>query len=115
MPDVCAANSARGGSAMRTREEQISRLRNDLRAGKSDIIEWEDMSKACIAEAHILEAEARAEARVRAEIARDSERLDWLCHMISGYQIQEVGRIMPYGGGLDSWRKAIDAAREVGE
>lgn len=100
---------------MRTREEQIIELRQDLRSGKTDIVEWGDMSKQCIATAHILEAEHRAEQRVRAEIARDSERLDWLLsrthYGIPGFDPVVSGRT-PLERKADLIR-AIDAAREA--
>ena len=70
----------------------------------------------------IEEAKRRAEQRVRAEIARDSERLDWL----SG-TVQEIRRVsnrptqwvLEFSTPLrsldrDDLLQAIDAAREVG-
>lgn len=63
---------------MRTREDQIK----DLASLFIDI--WDDCpySKEAATE-HILEAEHRAEQRVRTEIGRDSERLDWLAETVS--------------------------------
>lgn len=64
----------------------------------------------------IEEAERRAEERVRAEIARDSERLDWLLahshYGIPGFDPVVSGRT-PEKRRADLLR-AIDAAREVG-
>lgn len=102
---------------MRTREEQIADI-----AGKiNNKSVWIPDVKA-FAEHHIIEAERRTEQRVRAEIARDSERLDWLVGAL-----QEVSRvsnrptrwILEFRMRLDSLdrdtlRQAIDAAREVG-
>lgn len=107
---------------MMTREEQIAELRQDLRSGKTDIVEWEDMSKQCIATTHILEAERRAEQRVRAEIGRDSERLDWLVgvvqsiHRTSNMPTQWIleFRTKLASFDRDDLRQAIDAAREAG-
>lgn len=109
---------------MRTREEQISELRKDLVAGKSDVVMWNDMDKLCIAEAHILEAERRAEQRVRAEVGRDSERLDWLadqqCQFVNMGLGDQPLRIINdcMGDEMASsydLREAIDAARNGGE
>ncbi|WP_338332815.1 hypothetical protein [Acetobacter sp. LMG 32666] len=92
------------------------------------------MSRFCIAKAHILEAERRAEQRVRAEIARDSERLDWLesgccdvrfrsepiadtgdadvyCDIVQHRMAKPRERVI---GSSETIRAAIDAAREVG-
>lgn len=105
---------------MRTREEQIAKLRMDIKAGKTDILEWEDMSRFCIAKAHILEAERRAEQRVRAEIGRDSERLDWLGGNVTlsaryflrgGWAVMHLDEALGHG---ETLRQAIDAARKVG-
>ncbi|CEF54570.1 hypothetical protein [Acetobacter ghanensis] len=104
---------------MMTREEQTlelaKRLAYPLRYDDGHIREAEDM---------ILEAEHRAEQRVRAEIGLDSERLDWI-----GTQDVVIGEY----GGNPQWEKVllaryqrtlpadlldirvtIDAAREVG-
>ena len=66
------------------------------------------------AEKIILEAEHRAEQRVRAEIGRDSERLDWLLsrsyYGIPGFDPKVSGRD-PSARKADLIR-AIDAARE---
>ncbi|WP_278368628.1 hypothetical protein [Acetobacter orientalis] len=103
---------------MRTREEQIADI-----AGKiNNKSVWIPDVKA-FAEHHIIEAERRAEQRVRAEIGRDSERLDWL-----GSQDVVIGefdspewkevllaryqRSMP--ADLADIRDTIDVAREVG-
>ncbi|MFT8541403.1 hypothetical protein [Acetobacter sp.] len=68
---------------------------------------------------HIEEAERRAEQRVRAEIARDSERLDWLSdgqHQLA--VCDGIGVVVTDDSGEthihDDIRQAIDAAREVG-
>ena len=84
-------------------------------------------------EDHILEAERRAEARVRAEIARDSERLDWLesnccdvrfrdspiadtgdvivyCDIIEHHMVEPKERTI---SSSETIRAAIDAAREI--
>lgn len=68
---------------------------------------------------HILEAERRAEQRVRAEIARDSERLDWLSdgqHELAVFD--SIGVVVTDDSGEthihEDIRQAIDAAREVG-
>ncbi|MBO1325384.1 hypothetical protein K2X14_11405 [Acetobacter sp. TBRC 12305] len=99
---------------MRTREEQISHLSVALFNQHVDI-------DACIklARKYILEAERRAEQRVRAEIGRDSERLDWLDKTrfvtledaIIGWRISVIGnRLFSMKGTV---RQAIDAAREL--
>ncbi|MCG0998150.1 hypothetical protein [Acetobacter persici] len=71
------------------------------------------------------EAERRAEQRVRAEIARDSERLDWLENNSGvSFELDQNTR-KNYGNIEVRWnetdvaygrtvRDAIDAAREVG-
>lgn len=67
-----------------------------------------------------LEAERRAEQRVRAEIGRDSERLDWLeelpladIHRVCGGW--EIGiNHVSFSEGKQTLRETIDAAREVG-
>ena len=70
----------------------------------------------------IEEAERRAEQRVRAEIGRDSERLDWLERQISKNHACEALRTCRCGTAsyaIDEWkctqsgslRDAIDAAR----
>ncbi|MFT9025973.1 hypothetical protein [Acetobacter indonesiensis] len=100
---------------MRTREEQISDLANDVAA-----VVCSDAEGISLAQSHILEAERRAEQRVRAEIGRDSERLDWLeklpladIHRIgSGWRIG-VNNIS-FSEGKMTLRETIDAAREVG-
>lgn len=101
---------------MRTREEQISALAFEI-----DGVQAKESTKRYV-EQHLIEAERRAEQRARAEIARDSERLDWL----SG-TVQEIRRVsnrptqwvLEFSIPLrsldhDDLRQAIDAAREVG-
>ncbi|MCG4261327.1 hypothetical protein K6W36_12205 [Acetobacter senegalensis] len=103
---------------MRTREEQISALRNQI----FTVDCFTSLTEAhAAAEAHILEAERRAEQRVRAEIGRDSERLDWLgCSLVSLVIMKARSKRhilnVKLSGPLPalSFRKAIDAAREVG-
>lgn len=58
---------------MRTREEQIADLTDTFTSNECRRDSAEEILTAAI-----LEAERRAEQRVRAEIGRDSERLDWL-------------------------------------
>lgn len=57
---------------MRTRDEQIEDACQQLEnaKGHANVVNW--------MRGHIIEAERRAEQRVRAEIGRDSERLDYL-------------------------------------
>ncbi|ATJ91578.1 hypothetical protein [Acetobacter tropicalis] len=103
---------------MRTREEQIAAL-----AFKIGGVQASNATKQS-AEAHILEAERRAEQRVRAEIGRDSERLDWLEKSgKTGIRLvaneEEEGGIVLDDDCLGDFtastvREAIDAAREVG-
>lgn len=66
------------------------------------------------------EAERRAEQRVRAEIGRDSERLDWLSRNFRTCTIYADGT-QPFSPNHKlrtlkgrSFRQAIDSAREVG-
>lgn len=82
---------------MRTREEQIAAL-----AFKIGGVQASNATKQS-AEAHILEAERRAEQRVRAEIGRDSERLDWL-----GDQDVIIGK---YNG--KGWEKVFLARYQI--
>lgn len=99
---------------MRTREEQISAL-----AFKIGGVQASNATKQS-AEAHILEAERRAEQRVREKIARDSERLDWLENTRSviledannGWRVTISG--IEFSLMEETARNAIDAAREVG-
>ncbi|GBQ36096.1 hypothetical protein [Acetobacter fabarum] len=97
---------------MRTREEQITELAHRL-ACQNDRLEDGHIQDAT---GVILEAERRAEQRVRAEIARDSERLDWLLahshYGIPGFDPVVSGRT-PEKRRTDLIQ-AIDAAREVG-
>ncbi|GAN66865.1 hypothetical protein AA0481_0608 [Acetobacter orientalis NRIC 0481] len=95
---------------MRTRDEQIDSLYHDYiytALSRSDF------------RAHILEAESRAEQRVRAEIGRDSERLDWLEKTRSVVlEDADNGWCVTIGGiefslREETARNAIDAAREV--
>lgn len=67
----------------------------------------------------IEEAERRAEERVRAEIARDSERLDWLERGFKSCTAYMNGDVA-FSPGISvrnlrgpDFRSAIDAAREV--
>ena len=102
---------------MRTRDEQIAHL-------SCAIFNQHDNIDECIALArkYILEAERRAEQRVRAEIARDSERLDWLAgtaREISRVSNRPTRWVLEFSTPLRSLdhndlRSAIDAAREVG-
>lgn len=118
MPDVCASNETGAIRTMRTRDEQIEDLANAVAS-----VVCTDAEGINLAQEHILEAESRAEQRVRAEIGRDSERLDWI-----GTQDVVIGE---YGGAkwkevllsryqrtlpadLVDIRVTIDAAREVG-
>ena len=98
--------------AMRTREEQIEDLTSLF--GEEGTFTFVDDRDA--ATKHILEAERRAEQRVRAEIGRDSERLDWLLSQahygIPGFDPKVSGRD-PTARKADLIR-AIDSAREVG-
>ncbi|MCG4254220.1 hypothetical protein K6W37_10015 [Acetobacter senegalensis] len=114
---------------MRTREEQIAALASEFvtETGMGDGFSLMN------ARAHILEAERRAEQRVRAEIARDSERLDWLesgccdvrfrpepiadtgdadvyCDIVQHHMSNPKERVI---GSAYTIRSAIDAAREV--
>ena len=103
---------------MRTREEQASVLMQVVwDAG------WRPSDAYDLAMREILEAERRGEARVRAEIARDSERLDWLEGIVeAGFRVSPIGRGISgvsfnhgYGGiSAATLRSALDAAREVG-
>lgn len=115
---------------MRTREEQIADLASLF--GEEGTFTFVDDRDA--ATKHILEAERRAEHRVRAEIARDSERLDWLesgccdvrfrsepiadtgdadvyCDVVQHHMSDPKERVI---GSRETIRAAIDAAREVG-
>lgn len=106
---------------MRTREEQISELRAQIFTADC----FTSLSGAKEkAEAHILEAERRAEQRVRAEIARDSERLDWLadhqCQFLNEGLGERPLRVINNCMGDEmassyDLRDAIDAARNGGE
>lgn len=97
---------------MRTREEQIAHLSCAIFNEKPGDID----NCISLAREYILEAERRAEQRVRAEIGRDSERLDWLLshshYGIPGFDPTVRGRT-PLERKADLIR-AIDAAREVG-
>lgn len=97
---------------MRPEEDQIAEIKERLEdlslmnccLDFSDIQDW------------IIEAERRAEERVRAEIGRDSERLDWLLshshYGIPGFDPVVSGRTPEKR--RDDLIQAIDAAREVG-
>ena len=93
---------------MRTREEQISALACMFESGPT-------FHGLATARRYILEAERRAEQHVRAEIGRDSERLDWLLarsyYGIPGFDPCARGR-SPEKRKADLIR-AIDAAREA--
>ncbi|MFT9361285.1 hypothetical protein [Acetobacter okinawensis] len=100
---------------MRTREDQIDSLYNGH-------YQYSALSQDAFRK-HLIEAERRAEQRVRAEIARDSERLDWLEDIVdTGFRVSPIGRGISgasfnhgYGGiSAATLRSAIDAAREVG-
>jgi hypothetical protein len=99
---------------MRAREEQAKSLRDSLSADYKSVAVHQAGYE--LAMRHIEEAEARAEACVRAEIARDSERLDWL----DAYGRNNGGVFIPFDpNDSDDYphphlRSAIDAAREVG-
>ena len=100
---------------MRTREEQIAEIKErveDLSLVNcypefSEIQDW------------LIEDELRAEQRVRAEIGRDSERLDWLEKTRSvvledtdnGWRVTIGG--IEFSLQEETARNAIDAAREV--
>ncbi|OUI98767.1 hypothetical protein HK15_13010 [Acetobacter orientalis] len=103
---------------MRTREEQINDLANEVAA-----VVCTDAEGIALAQKHIKEAERRAEQRVRAEIARDSERLDWLekeyilmCLIKGPAPVdpdKKIDAVFTQTGGIP-FRNSIDAAREVG-
>ena len=101
---------------MRTKEEQIIHAAQELishrESGKS--------TEYYLVESIVDEAERRAEQRVRAEIRRDSERLDWLGQKFRSCTVYMNGEKMFMPGpkvrnlkGHD-FREAIDKAREVG-
>ena len=106
---------------MRTREEQIAHLSCAIFNEKPGDID----NCISLAREYILEAERRAEQRVRAEIGRDSERLD---NMREKLRIAKNGllRIKEITGKSSRAHQAadrtliqiaarpIDAAREVG-
>ncbi|MFT9441071.1 MAG: hypothetical protein ABF593_04830 [Acetobacter papayae] len=101
---------------MRTTDEQIAEIKErveDLSLVNcypdfSEIQDW------------LIEAERRAEQRVRAEIARDSERLDWLERGFKSCTAYMNGDVA-FSPGIPvrnlrgpDFRSAIDAARGVG-
>ena len=96
---------------MRTREEQIEDLANDVAA-----VVCTDAEGIALAQKHILEAERRAEHRVRAEIGRDSERLDWLERQPKTVMTdRKNSRVTFHSPAIGPWgdvRSAIDNARE---
>ena len=109
---------------MRTREEQINpwgyispfakkslqdRAMCDMTITRKSTV---STTMALYTEEHILEAERRAEHRVRAEIGHDSDRLDWLCRNIKGDEARRIVGVISNTGCVDLWREAIDAARE---
>lgn len=110
---------------MRTREELIEELAEEINLSAPSLSRCES-----IARKYILEAEQR----VRAEIGRDSERLDWLesgccdvrfrsesiadtgdadvyCDIIQHHMAKPHERTI---GSAETIRAAIDAAREAG-
>ncbi len=94
---------------MRTREEQITSYARMCESKPTDYDRALLMS--------LLEAtEHKIEQRVRAEIGRDSERLDWLLsrlhYGIPGFDPSVCGRA-PLDRKADLIR-AVDAAREMG-
>ena len=98
---------------MRTREEQARDMAVGIEGDDkpSDLLIWL-MAK------ELKEAERRAEQRVRAEIARDSERLDWLeklpladIHRIGGGWEIGINHIS-FSESKQTLRETIDAARE---
>ncbi|MCP1230842.1 hypothetical protein [Acetobacter indonesiensis] len=99
---------------MRTREEQISALAFEI-----DGVQAKEATKRLL-ERNLIEAERRAEQRVRAEIGRDSERLDWLENTRSvvledannGWRVTIAG--IEFSLMEETARNAIDAAREAG-
>lgn len=100
---------------MRSREEQIK----DMCKWATDFVHPHH-SDVRVAELHILEAERRAERRVQAEIARDSERLDWIerhratqaVHLDgSGWHIVPDGESCGVDG--ETFRAAVDAAMKA--
>ncbi|MDN7356358.1 hypothetical protein [Acetobacter senegalensis] len=104
---------------MRTREEQIAHLSCAIFNEKPGDID----NCISLAREYILEAERLAEQRVRAEIGRDSERLDWVADNQCQFENYGMGehplRVVNdcMGDKLASsydLREAIDAAREVG-
>ncbi|GAN86396.1 hypothetical protein [Komagataeibacter intermedius] len=101
---------------MRSREEQIADLTNLF--GEEGTFSFVDDRDA--ATKHIIEAERRAERRVQAEIARDSERLDWIerhratqaVHLDgSGWHIVPDGESCGVDG--ETFRAAVDAAMKA--
>ena len=100
---------------MRTREEQIIQSAQYLISMRSSGKCTEYDFVTCIVE----EAERRAEQRVRAEIARDSERLDWLERGFKSCAAYMNGDVS-FSPGISvrnlrgpDFRSAIDTAREV--
>lgn len=102
---------------MRSREEQIEALRDLIDMQNECPDETDSISQA---QEHILEAERRAEQRVRAEIGRDSERLDWIerhratqaVHLNgSGWHIVPDGESCGVDG--ETFRAAVDAAMKA--
>ena len=108
---------------MRTREEQARDLASDFfDDGSSE----EDARK--MAMEHILEAECRAEQRVRTEIAQDRYRLNWLEAEVAATGIVSLSAVMredgntifycpehQTGGSSTSLRDVIDIARGLAE
>ena len=115
---------------MRTREDQIEDLTDDLDmfhannpgGGTRGYARFASAQE--IAAKHIDEAERRAEQRVRAEIGRDSERLDWLetaavqaedlsIHCLMNTAGETSFGVCGTGDYEETLREAIDAAREA--
>lgn len=100
---------------MRTREEQIAHIEEFC----GDLSISSDSPRTGTIEEWLAEAEQRAEQRVRAEIGRDSERLDWLEQQFKSCTVYMNGECSfspsPAIRNLKghSFRQAIDAAREV--
>ncbi|MGG6429484.1 hypothetical protein ACQ5TV_05820 [Acetobacter ghanensis] len=103
---------------MRTREEQIEELVDALKKSVCRPDYSVDILRRWL-EKHIEEAEHRAEQRVREEIGRDSERLDWLAPRSESIEMAKNGPVLWRSrfktmSRIADFRSAIDAAREVG-
>lgn len=98
---------------MRTREEQIDSLYHGH-------YQYSALSQDAFRK-HLIEAERRAEQRVRAEIGRDSERLDWISSTLTEMRLIVATRrrfvsTVTLSGPVPAshLRMSMDAAREVG-